>query len=193
MVSSSWIRWSGLPTALGGALWAGCAAVMASRPPGVPGGVYRQTGDLALLAVLAMLLIASGVVGLYARQAGRHRRLRVAGVVMQVGGVVLCVTGAIVGTSPDSPLVPLFIIGGLVAVIGGSLLSAILALQGGALPPWAGASLLVATLALLLFNSEDARAWWAVPFGLTWVGVGYVLWSGNSRAMPPDRAPALSA
>jgi hypothetical protein len=42
---------------------------------------------------------------------------------------------------------------------------------------------------MLGFNDQNARALMAIPNGIAWVAVGYVLWSGRSEeARQPARA-----
>jgi hypothetical protein len=41
--------------------------------------------------------------------------------------------------------------------------------------------LILGTLAMLGFNDQNAQALMAIPNGVAWVAVGYVLWSGSPR------------
>lgn len=43
--------------------------------------------------------------------------------------------------------------------------------------------LVVGSLAMLGFNDQNAQALMAIPFGIAWVAVGYVLWSGRGEAI----------
>jgi hypothetical protein len=45
--------------------------------------------------------------------------------------------------------------------------------------------LVVGTLAMLVANDQNAQVFLAIPFGIAWVAVGYVLWCGKGmpRAM----------
>ncbi|MCA1848221.1 MAG: hypothetical protein LC704_04390, partial [Actinobacteria bacterium] len=62
-------------------------------------------------------------------------------------------------------------------------------LQAKVLPRWAAVLLIVGTLAMLGFNDQNARALMAIPNGIAWVAVGYVLWSGRGEeARQPARA-----
>jgi ABC-type lipoprotein release transport system permease subunit len=42
-----------------------------------------------------------------------------------------------------------------------------------------GALFVVGSLAMLGFNDQNAQALLAIPNGIAWVAVGYVLWSGG--------------
>jgi len=49
------------------------------------------------------------------------------------------------------------------------------------LPRWAGALLIIGTLAMLGFNDQNAQALLAVPLGIAWLAVGCTLWSGKGE------------
>lgn len=56
------------------------------------------------------------------------------------------------------------------------------------------AALLVVTLVMLAFiGTESSLIWFAAPFRVVWVGVGYVLlaWRGAAAAAFPDRRTGL--
>jgi len=69
----------------------------------------------------------------------------------------------------------------LLGVLAGSALIAAAGLRAGALPRPAAAVLLGASLLLLFFHTEDARAWLACPFGLAWSLVGVVTTRQSGR------------
>ncbi len=69
--------------------------------------------------------------------------------------------------------------GGLAFMLG-SLLVGVAALVANALPRWGAIALIVGSAAFLLFNTETALAWFALPYGVAWVVVGYLLWSRSS-------------
>jgi hypothetical protein len=75
---------------------------------------------------------------------------------------------------------------GFLALVVGLLFSGVATLGATVLPRWAGVLFIVASLALLFFNTEDARAWLAVPFGAVWVVLGYIVWlnTGQSATQP---------
>lgn len=47
--------------------------------------------------------------------------------------------------------------------------------------------LVVGSLAMLGFNDQNTQVLLAIPFGIAWMAVGYVLWSGVGE---PARQPA---
>lgn len=59
----------------------------------------------------------------------------------------------------------------------GVLLLGIAILQAAVLRRWAGVLLAVGALSMLAFNDQNARVLMAIPFGLAWAAVGYVLWA----------------
>ncbi len=162
------ITWGGGATAAGGVLLAAVAALIAIRPA-VPAGLHRRADDLLPLATAALVLVAAGAVGLLR---GR-RELGTLGAI----GLWVMVTGALLASglqlaATGGTDVPWTATGA--ALLGGSALIAAAGLRAGAVPRPAAAVLLGASLLLLFFNTEDARAWLAGPFGLAWAWVGLV-------------------
>lgn len=75
----------------------------------------------------------------------------------------------------------------VLALILGFVLLGIAILVAGVLPRWAALLLIVGALAMLGFNEQTALALMAVPLGVAWVAVGYVLWSGaGAQTGHPD-------
>ena len=47
---------------------------------------------------------------------------------------------------------------------------------------------MVGSLAFFFFDTDPARAWFALPYGAAWVAVGYLLWArGVSATEQPAR------
>ena len=78
----------------------------------------------------------------------------------------------------DFPLMPHFVIPGLLALVVGFVLVGIAILRAGVLPRWVAVLIIVGALAMLAANEQTARVLLMIPFGVAWVAVGYVLWSG---------------
>ncbi len=78
----------------------------------------------------------------------------------------------------DFPLMPYFVIPGVLALIVGFVLVGIAILRAGVLPRWVAVLIIVGALAMLGANEQTARVLLMIPFGVAWVAVGYVLWSG---------------
>jgi hypothetical protein len=190
MSSSSLIRWGGLAAMLGGTLWVVGAVLTASKPRGCIGAecAFRPTREFgafdAVLALLAVLLLAVGVAGLvvHARHAGRFGMLGSIGLVAGAVGAALLVVSSLVQAiffGGDFPLMPLFVIPGVLALVVGFLLLGFAVLWAKVLPRWVAVLLVVGSLAMLGFNDQNTQALMAIPFGIAWVAVGYALWSGR--------------
>ncbi len=183
---------------LGGALFVVSAVVIASMPQGCIGDEcasrpMRETGAAGALLMLALLLVVIGAAGLVirARDTGRFGSLGKTGIVLGAVGAALPVIGSVIQGilfDGDYPLMPYFVIPGVLALVVGFVLLGLAVLQAKVLPRWAAVLLIVGTLAMLGFNDQNARALMAIPNGFAWVAVGYVLWSGRSESEQPARA-----
>jgi hypothetical protein len=176
---------------LGGALFVVSAVVIASMPQGCIGDEcasrpMRETGVAGALLMLALLLVVIGAAGLVirARDAGRFGRLGKTGIVLGAVGAALPVIGSVIQGilfDGDYPLMPFFVIPGVLALVVGFVLLGLAVLQARVLPRWAAVLLIIGTLAMLGFNDQNAQALMAIPNGVAWVVVGYVLWSGKGE------------
>ena len=190
MWSSSYsVRWCGLAAMLGGALWVIGTLVHASKPRGCIAEEcafrpMRETGALAgILTLLSVLLFVAGAVGLLAlvRSGGRFGKLGNAGTIVgAVGAAVLAIATLVqaIFFGGDFPLMPHFVIPGLLAMVVGFVLVGITILRSGVLPRWAAVLVIAGALGMLGANEQTARVLLMIPFGVAWVAVGYVLWSG---------------
>jgi drug/metabolite transporter (DMT)-like permease len=187
--SISLVRWCGLAAMLGGVLWVIGTLIHASKPRGCIAEEcalrpMRESGVLdGTLMLLSLLLFAAGAVGLVilARHLERFGKLGNAGVVIgALGAALLVISGLIQALffGGDFPLMPYFVIPGVLALILGFVLLGIAILAAGVLPKWAALLLIVGALAMLGFNEQTALALMAIPLGVAWAAVGYVLWSG---------------
>ncbi len=184
-------RWSGLAAMLGGLIWATWAVLVAGKPEGcvgaacdLPGRSTRGYSDLSPLLGAAVLLIAVGVIGMVmrARSLGQFGQLGRWGLGISVTGGMLLVTSTLVQSlffAGDFPLMPIFVIPGVLALAVGFVCFAIAILR--VIPRWAGIPLIVGAFALLGVNDQNARILFAVPFGVGWIVVGWALWTTRSR------------
>jgi hypothetical protein len=172
--SGNLIRWSGLAAMVGGALWVILFVLFASRSSG-PGLTppYRSFEGLSLPILLSLLLIVSGFVGVHIWRREVYGRFGTVGFVLAMVGAIVSVVS--VGSWP------LILIGSYALMIG-SLLVGAATLVTNALPRWGPIALIVGSVAFLLFNTETAAAWFALPYGVAWAAVGYLLWSGEHAA-----------
>jgi hypothetical protein len=70
---------------------------------------------------------------------------------------------------------PGFVISAGASIAIGLILFGITILRSRVLPPWANWLLVIGALALLGFNDQDIRVLLLIPFGVAWLGIGYVL------------------
>ncbi len=159
---------------VGGVLWMVVFTLFALRPSG-PGvePPYRSFEGLYLPNLVSVVLIVAGIVALHARLRSLYGRVGTAGFVLAlVGAFVLVVSGA----SWPWELI------GAIALLVGSLLMGVAALGVNAPLRWGAIALVAGSLAFFLYNTETARVWFALPYGVAWIVVGYLLWTGGGEA-----------
>jgi len=180
MLPGNLIRWSGLAAMVGGALWGIVFVLFASRSSG-PGLTppYRSFEGLGLPTLLSLLLIVSGFVGVHIWRREVYGRLGTAGFVLALVGVVVSVV-----SGGSWPLIFL----GSYALMIGSLVVGAAALATNALPRWGAIALIAGSVLFFLFNTETAAAWFALPYGVAWIAVGYLLWFGERPAAEQRRS-----
>ena len=188
MMSSNRVRrWGGAAGVAGGIAWVVATAIHASKPVGCVGAecartAMREAGVVeGALTGSALLLFALGGLALVvlARRANRFGSVGRAGIALvTAGGSVLIAAGAAQALFFDGDFhwMPYFVGPGITAIVLGFVLLAAMVLRAGVLPRWAGVSLVVGALALLLSNEQTATAWFAVLLGLAWIAVGVALW-----------------
>ena len=174
VLSGNLIRWSGLAAMVGGALWVILFVLFALRSSG-PGLTppFRSFEGLGLPILLSLLLIVSGFVGVHIWRREVYGRYGTVGFVLAMVGAVVSVVS--VGSWP------LILIGSYTLMIG-SLVVGLAALVTNALPRWGSIALMVGSVVFFLFNTETAAAWFALPYGVAWTAVGYLLWTSERTA-----------
>ena len=170
-MSSNLIRWCGMAAMLGGMLWIVAAIITASKPQGCLGPecdvlAMRDTSDVALLLLLALLLSAIGLAGMFirARNTGRLDRWGQIGLTLSSVGMALLVLGMVLSAISEVFWV-LAPFGGLALVIGLALVG-IAALRMEVLPRWAAVLLVIGSMGMLGVNNQNAQALMAIPFGI---------------------------
>ena len=192
MSASRVVQWSGPLLMLGGALWAAWAIVQALQPMGcvadecaLPGRSMREGSPLgSALLIAAVLALAAGVFGLvrHARALGRFGRIGRVGLAASGTGVVTVIIASLVQSiffNNDFWAMPYFVIPAALALVIGCVLLGVAILRSGVLPRWAAALVIIGALALLGMNEQNTQVLLAIPFGIAWVAVGYVLWKGE--------------
>ena len=182
---AGFVRWGGLAATTGGGLWVVVWAVQGAMPVAPPGGHRTGFESFNAWSGAALVLILVGLTGAYLSQ---RRRV---GVIGHVGFALPWVGGILMGAGRlgqaldvGGGWIPVLL--GAFALTVGSILFGIGTVRARVLPPGAGVLLLVVASMLFLTNSEDRRAFLALPFGAAWMWLGYVLWFGQ-RGLSSDR------
>lgn len=183
-------QWSGAALMLGGALWVASAILHAQQPIGCVGGECYQPGRSmregsplgGALTLVAVLLLAAGVLGLVRRirATGRFGRIGRVGLIASAAGVLTIIVALLIQSiffGGDFWAMPYFVIPAGLAVVVGVVLLGVAILRSGVLPRWAAALLILGTLNMLGMNEQNTQVLMAIPFGAAWAVVGYVLWS----------------
>lgn len=156
---------------VGGLILAGVAAAAAARPEG-RSGAYRQTDDLGPFVLVSVMFIAIAAAALSRSGLARGASGLVGAGLSGLGtAAVLVVIAYAVVTGGLGSLWWVLFLGFLLLVAGSAVTGAALA-AARAIPAPTAYALIATALAFLFFNTEDARAWLGVPFGLAWSWVG---------------------
>lgn len=209
MLSYRWHRIAGAASVVGGVLWVAHAAALALRPPGCVGQIcdnngatFRSVNDLALLTDLASVLLIVTLLILRRQPAvtshpdRRFRAMGLAGIWLAIVGLTLTTISSLIqSASPDgdSPLIPFFVIPGLLLLVVGTCLLSISAWQVHVAPRWLLLLVILSAVVLLGYNDQNAQSWLGVPFGLACSLVGGLLLAGKSRYTGNDDTSDLNA
>ncbi len=193
MSRANWSRWGGLASMLLGVVWSLVWLLW---------GLNRLPEGVALygLAGLVPVLLLAALAGLAARAAGRWGWLGTTGLAMCFLGplllVVYLVGGVMLNPNDGSPWWEIFL-GGHFALFIGLLLAGGAVMRARALPHWNALPLIMGVLGILsIFVVSALYAPWGdrnvmgfIPFSLSWVALGYALWSDTPEgAAPPPLA-----
>ncbi len=175
---------------LGGTLWAAWAISHALQPIGcvaeecnLAGRSMREGSSLgSVLQVGAAVALAAGIFGLvsYVRSVGRFGRIGSLGLVASAAGIVTVIAASLVQSlvyNNDFWAMPYFVIPAALALVIGCVLLGVAILRSGVLPRWVAALLIIGTLAMLGMNEQNTLVLMAIPFGVAWAVIGYILWS----------------
>jgi hypothetical protein len=204
MSSSNFLRWGGIAGMLGGLLWAlfPLATVLVNMEDTQPGTMAHTVAAVVLwlMAVLPLLLLAVGVVGLRALHNGAYGRLGTIGLpvsllalaLMFVGNAVEVASLTFSGSESDVGH-SMFLTGFLVLLAGSVLLGIAITRTQRDPSSRIGGLLLVAALPLGILLAvvlgavaprTDLGFWAAitVPYGVAWLLLGHVLLSARGVA-----------
>ncbi len=143
-----------------------------------------------VLFVVAMLLTATGLVGLHALQRGRYERLGLAGLCIALAAIAAHVLAAVLYLAGNPAFQWLSSPVGAVGMLVGFVLYGIATLRAGVLPRWYGLTLTVSMPVSLGLGHLLAAYWSSLLFGLFFLVLGYALWSRRSTAA--EGAPRVS-
>lgn len=168
---------------VGGLLFAGIAAITATRAEGRPGS-YRDTDDLGPYLLVAAVLVAIAAVAFYRSGLirGNSGRAGVGLIGLGVAAVLGVLAYSVATGRFDGVWWVLFL--GLLIILAGSLVTGAALAAVRTIPAPAAYTLIATAVLMFLFNTEDGRAWLGVPFGLAWSWVGLTV-------LLRSRAPAV--
>lgn len=169
--SSTALTVAAVAASVGGLILAGVAAATAVRPEGWS-GAYRQTDDLGPYVLASVVFIAVAAAALSRSGLARGTSGLVGAGLSGLGtAAVLVVIPYAAATGSLGSLWWVVFLGFLLVVAGSVMTGAALA-AARTIPAPTAYTLIATALAFLFFNTEDARAWLGVPFGLAWSWVG---------------------
>jgi len=174
-------RLSGLVAVLGGGAWIIGGSLLAVRPAAIWPITQRPVDDVLPWLGLGLLFILIGFGRLYSLHARHFPVWLKWGFLLTAIGSAPYVVGALAflvgftGSWVFIFTVPFF---ALVFGLSG-LLIGVATFRAHSMPRWMAVLLIVSALALLGFNTQDMRAWLALPFGVGWLILGLALWSGK--------------
>lgn len=172
-VNPGTVRGIAVLASLGGLFLTAHSILMALKPRGCVGdacigGSFREAGPLeATLFLASVVLISATAVGLFwmHRFDGRGSRL-----------VLVAAVSLLVGAA----MTPIFFWAAFAAIVVAILAFAVTGaglMRSRMLPAWSGALLILTSLLLFGFNTENEQVLFAIPFGATWMVLGALLWS----------------
>jgi hypothetical protein len=183
MTQKAFSRLSGAAAIGGGILLILFAVMAAAKPEGCVGDVecagrpLRETSDIDPISFVGLFLILIALAGLVVRvqAAGRLSLPGKIGIALiALGAATFLLIGLGVITPSDDSM-PGFVISAGASIAIGLILLGITILRSRVLPAWATWLLIIGALALLGFNDQDIRVLLLIPFGVAWLGIGYVL------------------
>jgi hypothetical protein len=205
MVSSNLLRWSGVAALVGGGLLIVSEVLNAALFPAEPGSEVIATDAswfiLQILGLVALLLVALGLVGLYARQAQETGNLGLIAFLMAFSGTLMAFgmlwaepflgpflaheAPAVMDAEPTGTFAAGVILSVMLYALGW-LLFGLASLQARVLPRGAAVLLMVGAVIFFILALLELPLWTVVQ-GAAVAWMGYTLWSGTAAE------PALMA
>jgi hypothetical protein len=181
---------------LGGLAWCAACLVHNTLPQGCIGDQCdtrsmrgSNLGGQVLLGISGVLLVVTGVglLVLARRRRPLARLGRTAGASGAVGLTLLAAAAVVSLVDNNWEGMPALVVPGLLLLVVGLGLVALLILRAGIVPRWVGLLLLVTALLLLAANEQTSRILLAVPFGAAWAVLGVVLLTRPEVSRGPVR------
>lgn len=165
--SSTALTVAAVAASVGGLILAGVAAATAVRPEGWS-GAYRQTDDLGPYVLASVVFIAVAAAALSRSGLARGTSGLVGAGLSGLGTAAVLVVIAYAAATGSLGSLWWVVFLGFLLVVAGSVMTGAALAAARAIPAPTAYTLIATALAFLFFNSEDARAWLGVPFGLAW-------------------------
>ncbi|MGX1159884.1 hypothetical protein FBY31_1755 [Arthrobacter sp. SLBN-100] len=171
--------WGGAGIA-GGLCLTASAIMQAMQPPGCiaeecVGRTYRSAGPFeALLFLAGIVLIVAATLAFLAAQPAAPRTVRIA--------AVAAAAGMFIGFALMGSVLYLAGLALVVVAIAAYVVLGISVASSRVLPVWAGVLLAASALLLLGANDQNERILFVVPFALTWIVLGALLWTSAPRS-----------
>jgi hypothetical protein len=162
MTPSTVSRVGGPLAVIGGLFWAGFWAVEGT-------GTDTENG-FWLLMLVSMSAIAGCLVTVAADSTLPGDRLRPTSALFGILGIVLVLVGVMAG-------IWWLQAGGLMSVVTATILVGLSMLLAGWMPHLIGWSLIATSVLVVFSNTENWQIWLSLPFGASWIVLGYALWS----------------
>ncbi len=194
------LQLTGAGAVVAGVSWAVAAVLHSMQPEGcvgqacLTGGPMRgSTPTTDVVFVLAGIMLAASVAGVLvlARRAGAGRATWVAGVACALGiGLFLAAGSVSTFGDPDWDGMPLLVGPGIMLVVLGLVVLAVVVWRSRVLPRGLVVAVLLTALLLPLANEQTRLVLLAVPFGLAWAAAGAWLLASGGRAASSRTAPS---
>jgi hypothetical protein len=182
--SSELVRWGGLAAMLGGIAYV-VNVVLGLLVSETTTSVVHLLADS--FAVVPVLLTLVGLVGFHTLQKANYGGIGRGGFYTVVVGLLAQVLGTITHLSGSEALEWLVFPVGIGLMIVGLVLYGVATLQARVLPRWCGLGFIVVP-PLVIVLEISLEGYGETLFGLLWLALGYVLWSGRgTTAQQPSR------
>lgn len=177
MSPSDLVRWGGLAAMVAGVVW------MAHALISLAGANQEVSSPLDILIIIAWLLQVVGLVGFHTLQKENYGRIGRAGFYTFIVGASAQSLGLLLVLAGGETLGEVLVAVGGIGILVGLVLYGAATLQARILPRWCGIALIISLPLTILLADYGG-----LVFGLTWLALGYVLWSRrDATAERPSR------